>query len=143
MAGSFSLALWLGGILTSVQNAFVVLPKESAVLAVPGPWLGAALILTVSFAVTVDVGRFGGRRAFVYLGGGFLILTAVSLLASRFLLVDVLFAPLALAASIAAITRSGERRMGAFRPAATSRSLQCPSRSNLNSPNPGRCRPMA
>lgn len=104
VAGSFSLALWLGGILTSVQNAFVVLPKEGAVLAVPGPWLGAALILTVSFAVTVDVGRFGGRRAFVYLGGGFLILTAVSLLASRFLLVDVLFAPLALAASIAAIT---------------------------------------
>ena len=73
-------------------------------LAVPGHWLGATLIFTVAVAVTVDVGRFGGRRAFVYLGGGFLILTAISLLASRFLLVDVLFAPLALAASISAIT---------------------------------------
>ena len=104
MAGSFSLALWLGGILTSVQNAFILLPREHAVLAVPGHWLGATLIFTVAVAVTVDVGRFGGRRAFVYLGGGFLILTAISLLASRFLLVDVLFAPLALAASISAIT---------------------------------------
>ena len=90
MAGSLSVALWLSGILTSVQNAFVLLPREGAVLAVPSPWLGAALILTVSVAVTVDVGRFGGRRAFVYLGGGFLILTAVSLLASWFLFVDVL-----------------------------------------------------
>jgi two-component system phosphate regulon sensor histidine kinase PhoR len=104
VAGSFSLALWLGGILTSVQNAFILLPREHAVLAVPGHWLGATLIFTVAVAVTVDVGRFGGRRAFVYLGGGFLILTAISLLASRFLLVDVLFAPLALAASISAIT---------------------------------------
>ena len=103
-AGSFSVALWLGGILTSVQNAFVLPPKEGAVLWVPDPLLGAALILTVSVAVTVDVGRFGGRRAFVYLGSGFLILTAISLLASRFLLVDVLFAPLALAASISAAT---------------------------------------
>ena len=73
-------------------------------LAVPGHWLGATLIFTVAVAVTVDVGRFGGRRAFAHLGGGFLILTAISLLASRFLLVDVLFAPLALAASISAIT---------------------------------------
>ena len=78
-------------------------------LAVPSPWLGAALILTVAVAVTVDVGRFGGRRAFVYLGGGFLILAAVSLAASRFLLVDVLFAPVALAASIAAITMQFRR----------------------------------
>jgi signal transduction histidine kinase len=106
-AGLFSVALWLGGILTSVQNAFVLLPPGSspgAVLWVPDAWLGAAVILTVSLAVTVDVGRFGGRRAFVYLGGGFLILTALSLLASRFLLIDVLFAPLALAASISAVT---------------------------------------
>lgn len=108
-AGLFSLALWLGEILTSVQNAFVFLPSEGAVLTAPGPWLGAALIFIVSFAVTVDVARFGGRRAFVYLGGGFLILTAVSLLASWFLSVDVLFAPLALAASLAAITMQVKR----------------------------------
>lgn len=86
-----------------------MLPKEGAVLWVPDSWLGAALILTVSVAVTVDVGRFGGRRAFVYLGGGFLILTAISLLASRFLLIDVLFAPVALAASISAATMQVRR----------------------------------
>lgn len=109
MAGSLSVALWLGGILTSVQHAFVLLPREGALLAAPGPWLGAALIITVSVAVAVDVGRFGGRRAFVYLGGGFLILTAVSLLASWFLFVDVLLVPIALAASISAITMQVKR----------------------------------
>ena len=104
LAGLFSLALWSGGLLTSLQSAFVLLPKGGAVtpLTVPNFWIGAALIFTVSFAVAIDVGRFGGRRAFLYLGGGFLGLTAVSLLASWFLNVDILFVPIALAAAICA-----------------------------------------
>jgi signal transduction histidine kinase len=104
-AGAFSLALWLGGILTSLQNAFVVLPKGPAtILIVPNFWLAAGLILTVSLAVAVDVGRFGGRRAFLYLGGGFLGLAGFSLFASLFFSVDILFVPVALAASISAVT---------------------------------------
>ena len=103
-AGSLSSALWLGGILTSVQNAFVMFPKEGTVLTAPSPWLGVAIIFTVALAVTIDVGRFGGRRAFLYLGAGFLVMTAVSLLASWFLTVDILFVPIALAASISAVT---------------------------------------
>jgi signal transduction histidine kinase len=105
VAGLFSLALWWGGLLTSLQNAFVLIPKEPRVaLSVPSFWLGAAMILTVSFAVAVDVGRFGGRRSFPYLGGGFLGLAAVSLFASWFYLADVLFVPLALAGGISALT---------------------------------------
>src|SRR6185295_2293143 len=61
------------------------------------------LIFAVSLAVAFDVGRFGGRRAFLYLGGGFLVLAAASLLASAFFAYDILFAPLALAGSISAI----------------------------------------
>jgi len=104
-AGSLSLALWLGGILTSLQNAFVVLPKGPAIiLIVPNFWIGTGLIMTVSLAVAVDVGRFGGRRAFLYLGGGFLGLAGLSLFASWFFSVDILFVPVAFAASISAAT---------------------------------------
>lgn len=105
VAGSLSLALWWAGILASFQNVFVLIQKDSrTALIAPSFWLGAALILAVSLAVTVDVGRFGGRRAFLYLGGGLLALTGVSLFASWFYSVDVLFAPIALAASVSAIT---------------------------------------
>jgi signal transduction histidine kinase len=104
-AGSLSLALWWGGILTSFQNAFVLLQKGAAnILIVPNFWIGAGLILTVSLAVAIDVGRFGGRRAFQWLGGGFLALAALSLSASWFFSVDILFVPMALAASISAVT---------------------------------------
>ena len=97
--------MWWAGILTSLQNAFVRLPKVPATpLIVPNFWIAAGLILTVSIAVTGDVGRFGGRRAFIYLGAGFLGLAAVSLFVSSFLSVDILFVPIALAASIAAVT---------------------------------------
>ena len=105
MAGSFSVALWWTGFLTSLQKAFVVLPRgSSTVLTVPSFWLGAGLIFLVSLAVAVDVGRFGGRRAFLYLGGGFLGLAAVSLFASWRLSIDVLFVPIAIAASVSAVT---------------------------------------
>jgi signal transduction histidine kinase len=103
MAGSLSLALWSLGLLTSLHDAFVLLPNTPGLgLTVPGFWLSAALIFTVSFAVAIDVGRFGGRRSFLYLGGGFLGLAAMSLFVSWFFSVDVLFLPVALAASISA-----------------------------------------
>jgi signal transduction histidine kinase len=103
LAGLFSLAFWSAGLLASLQSTFVLLPKGPTTLTVPSFWIGAALIFTVSFAVAIDLGRFGGRRAFIYLGGGFLGLAALSLFASWFFSVDVLFAPLALAGLISAV----------------------------------------
>ena len=105
LAGLLSLALWSAGLLTSLQSAFVLLPKGGPVtpLTVPSFWFGAALIFAVSFAVAVDVGRFGGRRAFLYLGGGFLGLAALSLFTSGYFSLDILFAPIALAASMSAV----------------------------------------
>ncbi|HEY0431206.1 MAG TPA: ATP-binding protein [Pyrinomonadaceae bacterium] len=103
LAGSVSLALWSSGLLTSLQSAFLVLPKDpQASLAVPNFWMAAGLIFIVAFAVTIDVGRFGGRRVFIYLGAGFLGLAAMSLLVSWVLEVDLLFAPIVISASIAA-----------------------------------------
>ncbi len=99
-----SLALWSAGLLTWLHNSFVLLPRGHTLstLRVPPIWLGAALIFAVSFAVAIVVGRFGGRRAFLYLGGGFLGLAALSLLASRFYSFDILFAPIVLAALVSA-----------------------------------------
>lgn len=103
-AGSLSLALWWAALLTSLQNAFVLIPKDPRMgLTAPSFWVGAALVITISLAVAINVGRFGGRRSFPYLGVGFLGLAAVSLFASWFYFVDILFIPIALAGFIAAI----------------------------------------
>jgi signal transduction histidine kinase len=110
VAGSLSLALWWAGLLNSFQNALVLVPSnQRPVLMVPTFWVGAALIFTVSLAVAIDVSRFGGRRSFIYLGGGFLGLAGVSLFASWFFSVDILFTPIALAASISAVTMQVKR----------------------------------
>jgi two-component system phosphate regulon sensor histidine kinase PhoR len=108
VAALVSFALWSVGLLTSLQNAFVVVPRESG-LAFPSFWMSVGLIFTVAFVVTIDVGRFGGRRAFLYLGAGFLGLVATSLFASWYFAVDVLFAPIVLAASISAIAMQVKR----------------------------------
>ncbi len=113
-AAGVSSALWLLGLLAPLQKAFVVFPKNKDLFLIsPNAWVGVGLILIVAISVAVDVNRFGGRRAFPYLGGGFLGLAALSLFASSFLSVDILFAPIALAACVAAVavqvTRLRER----------------------------------
>ena len=109
-AGSLSVALWFTGVLASLQSAFLLMPRTGgAALLVPSFWAGVALILTGSTAAAIDVGRFGGRRAFPFLGGGFLGLAALSLFASRFLSFDILFAPVALAASVSAFMMQAKR----------------------------------
>ena len=73
--------------MTSLQSAFVLLPKghPATTLTVPSLWKPAVLIFAVSFAVAIVVGRFGGRRALLYLGAGFLGLAGLSLFASALL----------------------------------------------------------
>jgi hypothetical protein len=94
--------VWLSGILAPLQNAFVLVPKSGAEsLLVPGFWRGVALIVAVALAVAFEVERVGARRAFPYLGGGFLGLSAFSLFASWYFSLDILFTPIALAACLA------------------------------------------
>jgi signal transduction histidine kinase len=111
VAGLLSRAVWSAGLLTSLQNAFVRLPKghPAATLTVPSFWLGAVFIFAASFTVAIVIGRFGGRRAFPYLGGGFLGLAGLSLFASAYFSFDILFAPVALAASVSAVTAQVKR----------------------------------
>lgn len=107
-AGVLSLALWSGGLLTSIQNAFIILPEDSR-LTPPSFLLAAGIIFGVAFAVAFDVGRFGGRRALIYLGGGFLGLAGLSLFASGYFAVDILFTPIVFAASLSAVTMQVKR----------------------------------
>ena len=108
MAAGLSLALWSAGLLTLLTDAFVLTPRNG-ILKVPEFWIGVLLIVTFSVAVAIIVGRLGGRRAFPFLGGGFLALAALSLFASWFFSRDILFAPIALATFISAATMQVKR----------------------------------
>ncbi len=102
VAGVSACALWSEGFLAPVQQAFVIVPPRSGELLI-GPQfrLGTLLILAAGLGAGLAVERFGARRAFPYLGTGFLALSAVSLLVSRFLGIDILFVPMAFSGVLA------------------------------------------
>jgi signal transduction histidine kinase len=103
LAALIAIAFWLSGVLAPLQNAFVLVPKSGPEsLLVPGFWRGVALIIAVALAVAFELERVGARRAFPYLGGGFLGLSAFSLFASWYFSLDILFTPIALAACLTA-----------------------------------------
>lgn len=109
-ATGLSLALRSVGILTSLPDAFALTGKSGTrSLTVPSLWVTSMLMAMPSFAVAIGVGWFGGRRAIPYLGGGFLACAGLSLFASWFFSVDILFTPIAIAASISAATMQVKR----------------------------------
>jgi signal transduction histidine kinase len=90
--------LWIEGFLGPLQQAFVVLPADpGSGLVTPQLRLATFLILSTAVGAGLIVERAGARRSFPYLGGGFLILSLISLLVSRFLGIDILFVPMAFA----------------------------------------------
>jgi len=90
--------------MTSLQSAFVLVPDgQPTTFIVPSLWRAAVPIFAVSFAVAIVVNRFGGRRALLYLGAGFLGLAGLSLFASAFYSRDILFVPLVCAATLSAL----------------------------------------
>jgi signal transduction histidine kinase len=102
-AGLLVWALWSAGLLVSVQEAFLFVPRSGASeLVTPQSWLAALLIIAVGTGAGFVVERLGARRASPFIGGGLLLLSVASLLVSKHLLIDIVFAPMALAASTAA-----------------------------------------
>ncbi len=96
LAGAATCAIWRAGLIDSLQAAFVVSVNRGEVpLQSPQPWLGLLLIVAISMSAGFFVSRVGARRSFPILGLGFLTMAASSLLASRHLKVDILFAPMA------------------------------------------------
>jgi signal transduction histidine kinase len=99
LAGAATCAIWRAGLIDSLQAAFVVgVGHGEAPLQSPQPWLGLLLIVAISTSAGFFVSRAGARRSFLILGTGFLTMAAASLLFSRYLKVDILFAPMALGA---------------------------------------------
>ena len=100
MAGAATCAVWRAGLIDSLQAAFVVnVGSGEAPLQSPQTWLGLLLIVAISTSAGFFVSRAGARRSFLILGLGFLTTAAGSLIASRFLKIDILFAPMAVGAT--------------------------------------------
>jgi two-component system phosphate regulon sensor histidine kinase PhoR len=97
LSGLAICGLWRWGLIDSIQDAFVLGGyRVDAPLMAPQPWVGRLLVVAVSALAGFFVGRIGARRSFPILGFGFLLLCGASLLVSRYLRIDILFAPMAL-----------------------------------------------
>src|SRR6185503_2089468 len=97
LAGAGACAVWRAGLIDSLQSAFVVnVARGESPLQPPQIWIGLLLIVSISTCSGFFVGRVGARKSFLFLGVGFLSMCTSSLLISRYLKVDILFAPMAL-----------------------------------------------
>jgi signal transduction histidine kinase len=98
------LLLWAGGLLASIESAFLLArASEANPAAAPQMWLGALMILAAGLSAGFAIERGGAKRILPFLSGGLVALAGASLLASRFLHIDIAFAPMALAALAAAL----------------------------------------
>jgi two-component system, OmpR family, phosphate regulon sensor histidine kinase PhoR len=99
LAGAATCAIWRAGLIDSLQAGFVMnVGRGEAPLQSPQTWLGLLLIVAISMSAGFFVSRAGARRSFLILGLGFLTTALASLITSRYLKVDILFAPMALGA---------------------------------------------
>ncbi|MDT5060003.1 MAG: hypothetical protein QOH63_462 [Acidobacteriota bacterium] len=103
-AALFVLLLWIGGLLASIESAFLLARvSETNPAAAPQIWLGALMILAAGLSAGFAIERAGAKRILPFLGGGLLVLAGISLLVSRYLHIDIAFAPMALAALASAL----------------------------------------
>jgi signal transduction histidine kinase len=99
MAGAATCAVWRAGLIDSLHAAFVVnVGRGEVPLQSPQTSIGLLLIVAISTSAGFVVSRAGARRSFLILGLGFLATAAASLITSRYLKIDILFAPMAMGA---------------------------------------------
>jgi signal transduction histidine kinase len=104
VAGAVTCAVWRAGLIDSLHAAFIVTVARGEIpLQGPQTWLGLMLIVGVSMSAGFIVMRLGARRSFWILGSGFLAISGASLLASWYLKIDIIFAPLAMGAVTAVV----------------------------------------
>jgi len=105
-----TLVLWHSRSLAWLRYSFLVNPesRESS-LALPALGPAALLIISTSIAAALLVERLGARRAFPYLGAGFVGFAFISLITSALFSLDLLFAPLTLAAGAAVLAAQSQR----------------------------------
>jgi two-component system phosphate regulon sensor histidine kinase PhoR len=92
--------LWASGALVSLQALFV---RGGGQAVAPQPRITTLLILSAAIISGFAVESAGARRAVVYTGCALLLLCVASFVASAFFQLDVVFAPIALAACAAGL----------------------------------------
>ena len=70
----------------------------------PNPGLGAAIIVSLAVVAALIGSSVRARQMFPFVAGGYLLMAVISLLASRFFAIDILYLPTAIAIGIALIT---------------------------------------
>lgn len=101
LAAMFALALFRTSFLAWVQDALVRLPENKDSGLRSPTWSTATLLIGLtSLVAALVVERLGARRAFPYLGGGFVCFALLSLLTSHFFSLDILFTPMILATAL-------------------------------------------
>jgi signal transduction histidine kinase len=103
------LTLWHAGFAARVPYAFALPGINDSGLRVPRLSAAAFLAGLTSVTAAFLVNRLGARRALPFLGGGFVGLALLSLLASKFFSLNTLFMPLSLATFIAIAVTQAQR----------------------------------
>lgn len=99
-AALLTLGLWALGVLDSAQAVFI---SESRETAITQSWVPALLILAAGLISGFAVERAGARRAIIYTGGALLLFGVLNVFAYRLFQIGIVFVPMALAASLAAL----------------------------------------
>ncbi|HEV2706030.1 MAG TPA: ATP-binding protein [Pyrinomonadaceae bacterium] len=93
--------LWSWGALASLGSVFVVGRGEASTQ--PQWWVAALLIAAAGMGAGFAVERAGGRRGLLFVGAALAVLCAASFAVSALLRIDILFAPMLLAALASAL----------------------------------------
>lgn len=99
LAASLIAALWFAGIFDSLPDTFVTGSATSGTGTATAPDATVSLLLILASGVIagVSVDRMGARRVTPLIAGALTLLCLLSLVASRWLELDIIFAPVALA----------------------------------------------
>jgi two-component system, OmpR family, phosphate regulon sensor histidine kinase PhoR len=102
--GLLGIMFWQAELAPIINHAFLLNPQHLGEgLISPNFWLGSGMIIAVSVSTGLMVGRVGLRTAFPFFASTYLCLGIVSLMASRFLAIDILFVPSTIASLIAIV----------------------------------------
>lgn len=97
LAGLVAFVCWSAGVLSPLESAFTHFPSQiPARRLVTNSQVIALVTAIVSVGAGVLVDRLGARGAFPFIGGAFVALTIMSVVASRFFFLDLLVSPVAL-----------------------------------------------
>jgi two-component system, OmpR family, phosphate regulon sensor histidine kinase PhoR len=120
-AAAVAFGLWGAGLLASLESLFL-LGEATAPSVPPQTWVVLLLVASAGVGAGLAVERAGARRSAPFVAAALALWCGASLLASLFMLLDVVFVPVALAA-LTALAAVQARRLWAI-DAALARSVQ-------------------